>query len=58
MIDKRVDTSDSGNNAVTLSNEELRRMIRSYYNDWSEEGQKRFLADLQDQTSDDGDIPF
>ncbi len=58
MTNKNVDTPDSRNNTITLSNEELRRMISSYYDDWSEAGQKRFLADLQSQTSDDGEIPF
>jgi hypothetical protein len=58
MTNKHVDTPDIRNNTITLSNEELRRMISSYYDDWSEEGQKRFLADLQSQTSDDGEIPF
>ena len=58
MTNKNVDTPDIRNNTITLSNEELRRMISSYYDDWSEEGQKRFLADLQSQTSDGGEIPF
>lgn len=58
MASKNVDTPDIRNNTIMLSNEELRRMISSYYDDWSEEGQKRFLADLQSQTSDDGEIPF